>query len=91
MLSATKSSGLPIAAISPACTLGALLAFLFQIRVEVLALHDRGQEHRVLFPRRLGGSRDMLGGLDHGHVEDGVVGQPDLNVFRRMRADRLHT
>ncbi len=42
---------------------------------------------RVAFLRR----RDMLGRVDHRHVEGGVVGNSDLRSGLRLSADRLHS
>ena len=45
---------------------------------------------RVLDARRLLRRGDMLGRLDHGDIEGGVVGDADLRSRPCMGADRLH-
>ncbi len=61
-----------------------------EVAVDVLALHHRAEEHRILVARRAARGLDMLGGLDRRHREDGILGKPDPRAGTRVRADRLH-
>ena len=70
--------------------LGRIRPFLRQIFVDVAALHDRGKEHRVHFPRRLLRGRNVLRRFDHRHIEGRVVGDADLRAGLRVSPDRLN-
>ena len=65
-------------------------AFLFQIALRILALHDRRQERRVSIARSLAGGLNVLRRFHHRHIDHRVLRHSHLGSAGRIGANRLY-